>query len=365
MQSLKLIIQMKKISTVQEKIESKFRQQVQNDKKVKNAYLLVHSEKLGVHINIAEGKTGEIPANPKQANHLASVGKLFTATLVSMLHDKGLLDFDEKIVKYLDVDLMRGLHVYKGKDYTGDISIKHLLKQTSGLNDVFFPLLKKIMNDPNLEMTVKEALEWGKANLKPVGKPGQKHFYTDTNYYLLGLIIENITKKSFHEALQEMILEPLKMENAYINGYSQPKSKPKYPPAYIYLFDTNFIENKRIAKIDYAGGGVVAPLSEFLSFMKALVSGQLVKEATLNTMIYDDVKMGFPAIGFDYGYSVWKPKAIPLLMPEKYFCWGCVGITGAFMFYHPETETYIIGTFNDESYSSKALSFMIKKIIKP
>ncbi len=188
---------MKKTSTVQEKIESKFRQQVQNDKKVKNGYLLLHSEKLGVDINIAEGRTGEIQANPKQANHLASVGKLFTATLVSMLHDKGLLSFDDKIVKYLDADLMSGLHVYKGKDYSSDISIKHLLKQTSGLNDVFFPLLKKIMNDPNLEMTVKEALEWGKANLKPVGKPGQKHFYTDTNYYLLGLITENITKNLF------------------------------------------------------------------------------------------------------------------------------------------------------------------------
>ncbi|MBS3768459.1 MAG: beta-lactamase family protein, partial [Candidatus Cloacimonetes bacterium] len=212
---------MKKTENVQEKIKSDFRQQVQNDKKIKNSYLLVHSEKLGIDINIAQGKTGEIQANPQQANHLASVGKLFTATLISMLHDKALLSFDDKIVKYLDQDLMHGLHVYKGKDYSGDISIKHLLKQTSGLNDVFFPLFKKMMNDPKLEMTVKEALEWGKTNLKPVAKPGQKHFYTDTNYYLLGLIIENITKKPFHEAMHEMILEPLKMDNAYINGYSQ------------------------------------------------------------------------------------------------------------------------------------------------
>ena len=356
---------MEKISTVQEKIESKFRHQVQKDKNVTNGYLLVQSGKLGIDINIAEGKTEEIQANPKQANHLASVGKLFTATLVSMMCDKGLLSFDDKIAKYLDADLMRSLHVYKGKDYSGDIIIKQLLKQTSGLNDVFFPLLKKMMNDPNLEMTVQEALEWGKVNRKPVGKPGQKHFYTDTNYYLLGLIIESITQKPFHEAVHEMILEPLKMDNAYISGYSQPKNKPQYPPANIYLSDINFIEDKRIAKIDYAGGGIVAPLSEFLVFMKALVNGHLVKEATLNQMISDDVKMGFPAIGFDYGYAVWKTRAIPLLMPEKYFCWGCVGVTGAFMFYHPQTEAYVIGTFNDKSYTSKALSFMIKNIIRP
>ncbi|MFW5761029.1 MAG: serine hydrolase domain-containing protein [Cyclobacteriaceae bacterium] len=355
---------MEKVSAVQEKIEYIFRQQVQNDEKVKNAYLLVHSVKLGIDLNIAEGKTGEIQANPRQANHLASVGKLFTSTLLCMLHDKGLLSFEDKIEKYLDAELMRGLHVYKGKDYSGDITIKHLLQQTSGLNDVFFPLLKKMMNDPNLEMTVRQALDWGKANLKPVGKPGQRHFYNDTNYYLLGLIIESICKKPFHEAVHEMILEPLKMDNAYINGYSEPKNRPQYPPAHIYLFNNNFIEDKRIAKIDYAGGGVVAPLSEFLVFMKALVNGRLVKEATLNQMIYDDVKMGFPAIGFDYGYAVWKPKAIPLLMPKKYFCWGCVGVTGAFMFFHPQTEAYIIGSFNDKSYTSKALRFMLMKVIK-
>ncbi len=351
--------------SVSEKIESKFRQLVQKDKKVKNAYLLVYSEKMGIDLNIAEGKTKDIPANPNQANHLASAGKLFTATLVSMLHDKGMLSFDDKIVKYLDEDLMHGLHIYKGKDYTGDISIKHLLKQTSGLNDVFFPLLDKMMKDPSFEMTVKEALEWGKANLKPVGKPGQKHFYNDTNYYLLGLIIESITHKPFHEALHEKILEPLKMYNAYINGFSGSKNKPQYPPAEIYLHNTNFIDNKRIAQIDYAGGGMVAPLSEYLAFMKALVNGKLVKEATLNQMIYDDVNMGFPVIDFKYGYAVWKLRAIPLIFPKKYFCWGCVGVTGAFMFFHPQTETYAIGAFNDDSYKSKALRFMLLKIIKP
>jgi len=354
-----------KDTTVQEKIEFSFRKQVQIDKKVKNAYLLVHNEKLDIDINIAEGKTGGIQANPKQANHLASVGKLFTATIIGMLHDKGLLNFHDRISQFLDTDLMNGLHVYKGIDYSGDITIRHLLTQTSGLNDVFFQLLKKMINDPNLEMTVREAIQWGKTHLKPVGKPGKKHFYTDTNYYLLGLIIESITKKAFHETVHEMIFDPLGMENAYINGYSEPKTKAIYPSAHIYLFNINFMDDKRIARIDHAGGGVVAPLSEFLIFMKALVNCQLVKKETLNTMINDDIKMGFPAIGFDYGYSIWKPKAIPLLMPKKLFCWGCVGITGAFMFYHPQTETYVMGTFNDKSYTSKALRFMLMKVIKP
>mgnify|MGYP006287351839 CR=1 FL=1 len=356
---------MEKSSSIKEKIESTFRQQVKKDKKVKNAYLLVHSEKLGIELNIAEGSTGEIPAHPDQPNHLASVGKIFTATLIGMLHDKALLDYDDKIANYLDPDLMNGLHVYKGKDYSGEITIKQLLKQTSGLNDVFFPLVEKMMKDPQLEFTVREALEWGKTNTKPVGKPGQKHSYNDTNYHLLGLIIESVTKKAFHEAMDEMIFQPLNMENAWIHGYSKAMKEAQYPPAHIYLNGINLIDNTRIAQIDYAGGGVVAPLNEYLIFMKALVDGRLVEKTTLNKMINDDIKMGFPVLGFNYGYSIWKPRAIPVMLPENYYCWGCVGVTGAFMFYHPGTESFVIGTFNDTSYTSKALRFMLTKVIKP
>lgn len=347
----------------EEKIGSSFRKIVKSDTKIKNAYLLVYSEKLNLNINIAEGYTGTLPASPDQANHLASVGKLFTATLIGMLYERGLLAFGDRIAKYLDADLMNGLHVYKGKEYSGEITIKQLLNQTSGLNEVFFPLLKKMINDPGLDITVREALQWGKSNLKPLFEPGRKHFYSDTNYLLLGLVIESITQKPFHVVMHEMIFDPLKMENSYINGFSLPKAEPLLPSAHIYLYNTNFTDNKQVAQIDYAGGGVIAPLSEYLIFMKALVNHRLVRGDTLDRMIHDDVRMGFPVLGFRYGYSVWKPTAIPVLMPRKFYCWGCVGSTGAFMFYHPQTESYIIGTFNDQSYTSRALRFMFMKIV--
>jgi D-alanyl-D-alanine carboxypeptidase len=348
----------------QSKIEYAFRKIVKNDKKLKNAYLLVNSEKLGVELYIAEGKTGEIDANIMQASHMASVGKLFTATLIGILHDRGLLCYDEKIINYLDDDIMHGLHVYKGVDYTGEITIKQLLTQTSGLNDVFYKLFDELRNNPDFEITTHKAINWGKENLKPVAKPEKKHFYTDTNYYLLGLIVESLTKKSFHEVMHEYILNPLGMDNTYLFGFSDPKKKPDFPAAGIFIDGFDCMSDRRFAQIDFAGGSITAPMHDFLIFMKALVNHKLVRKETLDKMIYDDIKMGFPAIGFDYGYSVWKPKAIPVIMPKKYFCWGCVGVTGAFMFYHPDTEAYIIGTFNDKSYTSKALRFMLTKVIK-
>lgn len=109
---------------------------------------------------------------------------------------------------------------------------------------------------------------------------------------------------------------------------------------------------------------MIAPLSEYLLFLKALASHRIVSEDTLERMITDDVRMGFPTAGFDYGYSIWKFRSIPLLMPQELYSWGCVGVTGAFMFYHPGTESHIIGTFNDFAYRAKALSFLARKVIK-
>ncbi len=350
-------------TAVELKIESRFRKKVQTSDKVKSAYLLVHSNRLNIHLNIAEGKTGSMDAHPKQPLHLASVGKLFTATITGILHERGAINFNDRISKYLDRELMDKLHVYKGKDYSNEIKISHLLKQTSGLNDVFYLLFKKLLKEPQV-ISPREAVLWGKENLQPKAEPGKKHFYTDTNYYLLGLIIENVTGKPYHEVLHQFIFNPLEMKHAYMHGFSQPKVSSEFPVARLYIKNVDLLTVEGLAQIDFAGGGVVAPADEFLLFMKALVSYQLVKKETLEQMLTDDIPMGFPTPGFNYGYSIWKFKTIPVLMPEKYVCWGCVGATGAFMFYHSKTESIIIGTFNDFSFRSKALQFMVGTVVK-
>jgi D-alanyl-D-alanine carboxypeptidase len=343
-----------------QKIESSFFTKVQSDKTVRNAYLLVHSEKLGIDLNLAEGETEGQPANPQQPHYMASVGKIFTATLIGIMNDQGKLSFDDPIAKYLDTELMNGLNVFKGKDYSGDIKICHLLNQTSGLNDVFYHLWEKLKKNPE-HITPREAVIWGKKNLKPKEKPGEKHFYTDTNYYLLGLIVESITKMPFHASLHKYIFEPLGMQHAFMQGYSEPKVKTGLPMAGFYIKGLNPSTVKGFYDIDYSGGGVVATSEEYLSFIKALVNHQLVKPETLQRMLTDD-KRSMP--NFRYGYAIWKTVTIPLLLPEKYYCWGCAGVTGAYLFYHPKTETFMVVNFNDFSYRSKAFVFLLRKVIR-
>jgi D-alanyl-D-alanine carboxypeptidase len=57
-------------------------------------------------------------------------------------------------------------------------------------------------------------------------------------------------------------------------------------------------------------------------------------------------------------------KTVPILMPAKYNVWGNAGSTGTFMFYHPSTETYIIGGLNEVTYGKKGIRFMLKIVDK-
>ncbi len=352
---------------VETSIENEFRKKVQKDSKINNAYLLVHSDKLDVHVNIAEGKTGDIRASPHQPNYMASVGKLFTSTLISMLYEEGKLSFEDGISEYLDDDILDGLHVYKGDDHTDKIKVKHLLNQTSGLPDSFWHLLDKLLEDPELEMSPRDAIEWGKKNRKPHSLPGKKFYYTDTNYYLLGFIVEDITGMLFHEALKERLFEPLAMKHSFMLHASEPIEDTGFPIADFYLKGEKMTDLKLFSEtgsytgIDYAGGGVVAPMEDLLKFMRALVNHEIIEKETLEIMMSDKAKFG---LGIDYGYGIWMLKKIPLLMPGKFKSWGVVGSTGAFMFYHPKTDSYLIGNFNDTHFERKGVRYMLKVLDK-
>jgi len=68
---------------------------------------------------------------------IASTTKLYITAIILKLRETGKLGLDDKISFYLPSHVMSGLHIYKGVDYSGEITIKHLLSNTSGLPDYF------------------------------------------------------------------------------------------------------------------------------------------------------------------------------------------------------------------------------------
>ncbi|UCZ55008.1 beta-lactamase family protein [Bacillus shivajii] len=347
------------------RIEEQFKQMVQKDIKVKNAHLLVHSEKLDIHLNLAEGKTGNISAHPAQPYYIASVGKLFTSVLIAMLVERGELSFEDKICAYLDADLLDNLHVYKGTDYTNKIRIKHLLNHKSGLHDFYDDkpkqgkaLMDFVFEEPSRFWKPEEVIQWANAHLTPHFPPGKGFHYSDSNYALLGLTIEKITGKPFQDVLKEFIFAPLGMNHSYLLQFSEPIEKCEFPMADFFIRNKN-MKDYRSYSIDYAGGGIVAPGEDLLKFMKALVKYELINETTLQQMkTWEKFRLGI-----DYGYGMMKFKSVPLMMPKKMEnMWGNAGITGTFMFYHPGLDTYLIGGLNQFRYNRKSFMLMFKVV---
>ncbi|MGD9200809.1 MAG: serine hydrolase domain-containing protein [Chitinispirillia bacterium] len=75
--------------------------------------------------------SGEMQKNSQY--YIASINKLFISALTLKLYTENKLDIEDKISKYLPHDLIKGLHLYNGKDYSNALTIAHLLALTSGL----------------------------------------------------------------------------------------------------------------------------------------------------------------------------------------------------------------------------------------
>src|SRR5690606_31351125 len=96
---------------VQMEIEQFFKKKVDQDPQVHHALLRVHSEKHGIDIRFA---AGEESIHAEQPYYIASVSKLFTSVLFGQLVEKGLCSYEDKISQYLEENLLRNLHIFKG-----------------------------------------------------------------------------------------------------------------------------------------------------------------------------------------------------------------------------------------------------------
>ncbi|MCA9891287.1 MAG: beta-lactamase family protein, partial [Anaerolineae bacterium] len=76
-------------------------------------------------------------ASPDSPYFIASVSKTYTVAVLMQLVDEGRLDLDAPITDYLSPDMLAGIHVYQGTDYSHQLKIYQLIHQTSGLADYF------------------------------------------------------------------------------------------------------------------------------------------------------------------------------------------------------------------------------------
>jgi len=236
------------------------------------------------------------------------------------------------------------LHIYKGKEYSKELNISHLLYQTSGLPDDF-----EEGRDNTKERTIHQDMEYSFNEIIELTKRKQSHFrpstgkrahYASVNFDLLGKIIEIVTNLSLEEAYKQFIFDPLKLTKTYL-----PKTDEDFVPKIYYKDQT--IHRPKFIKSCGASGGAISTARELMVFMKAFFKGELFDKNIFQELERDN-KLQFAMYPIHYGAGFMR---IPLNGFVTFFMGkgeliGHSGSTGSFAFYFPRKDLFFVGDVN-------------------
>jgi CubicO group peptidase (beta-lactamase class C family) len=301
--------------------------------------------------------SGNIEENSQY--YIASINKFFVSAIILKLFMEKKLELHDKLSKYLSQEEICGLHIYKGKDYSNDISIIHLLSLTSGLPCYLIDKQvggKKAMDDLecgldqswSIEKVIKEVKK-----MKPHFPPGKigKAKYADTNHQILSLLIEKITGVPVNIVLKNLFQE-LNMTRTYV--YNDEKKEDFIPILYkakeVYL--PLFLSSTK--------NDIISTAKDQMTFIKAFFNGYFFPKERLNEL-HKWNKIFFP---FEYGIGIQKFNIPRFLSPFNRIpeMIGHCGSTGSVAFYVPEKRIYITGTTNQQAKPNIAFQTMIKII---
>ena len=191
------------------------------------------------------------PATPEARYPIASVTKLYTAAVVMRSEERGDLRLADRMVDLLPTEVTRGLHVLDGVDRTGEITVEHLLGHTSGLADYYEDAPSgrpsaqdRLLAGEDAPMPFEEVLRVVRDELKPhfppqpLGAAKPKAHYADTNFQLLGAVIEQITGQPLHLVFNEMLFGPLGLDATSSYPHPPRSGASAEPEAHIWAKET-------------------------------------------------------------------------------------------------------------------------------
>lgn len=225
---------------------------------------------------------------PHTVFSIGSITKQFTAMGIMMLQEKGLLNVNDTLNKYLP-DFPNG----------DRIKIHNLLTHTSGIKD-YYP--NETQNLETKRYTVTELIDLFKNKLLNF-EPGEKFQYSNSNYVLLGYIIEKVSGVKYEDFIAENIFKPLEMNSS---GFDlQEASEKNRAVGYTKILknkntdnSTSFSTSKAVPlepTIFYAMAGLCTTSEDLYKWDQALYTEKLVKQETLKKI--------FTPFMDDYGYG--------------------------------------------------------------
>jgi D-alanyl-D-alanine carboxypeptidase len=297
-------------------------------------------------LGVADRASGE-PMTPEVHHRIGSVTKTFTATLLLKAADKGLLSLDDTIDEYV-----------KGVPNGDEITLRQMSDMTSGIASYTEDeqWAKQWLSDPT---RVSQPEELARIGIKesPLFKPGTEWFYSNTNYVLLGLILEKVTGKPIGDLYREQIIEPLGLKNT---SFPDPAdSSIPEPHAQGYTLQGRSSGSKPIDSTDWSpssawtAGEMISTVEDLLVYGRALGTGKGLlspeqQSERLDSFVSDVPPLNQPPLKGDLAYGIGLGKDH-----------GWVGHNGeipgfnTYLFYHPDLDAVVVVEVNSDISSGK------------
>jgi D-alanyl-D-alanine carboxypeptidase len=194
--------------------------------------------------------------------------------------------------------------------------------------------------------------------LTPKFAPGEgtKAHYSDTNYHLLGTIIESITGEPVAGVFSRLIFEPLGLANTFFFGQEERRSE--CPPAAIYL-GKEPVDLPLFFSSHNTEGGLISTARDNLIFLRGFFEGRLFDLAWFERMTARWNPIFFP---MQYGYGMMRVHLPRVFSPIKPFpeYVGHSGSTGSFAYRCAEKSLYLVGTVNQIADPSRPIRLMMQ-----
>jgi D-alanyl-D-alanine carboxypeptidase len=227
----------------------------------------------------------ETPVSTTDRFRLGSITKAFTAVIVLQLADEGVLTLDDTVTAWLDDPAVGRI------PNVDTATVRQLLNHTSGIydyaDDTDSPFWEDAFLGPNADWTkvwtIEELLAYADAdNHAAYFAPGEAYHYSNTDYLLLGMIVEQATGGSFGNELQARILDPLAMDNTFLaEGGDMPEG---IVDGYQVIGDQALSVTGSNLSWVWTAGGMVSTTADLMRFAPAVYSGDMLSQDSFAEM---------------------------------------------------------------------------------
>ena len=238
----------------------------------------------------------QIPLQTSDIFELASVSKQFTAMIIMMLKEKGMLNYEDSVSKYLEIP-------YKG------ITLRNLLTHTSGLPD-YQDIMDKYWDKTKVAGNP-DCIEYLNKYAPPKHfEPGEKYEYSNTGYMLLASIAEKASGKDFIEMCRKWIFKKLKMRSTDIRTLEEKKATKNFALGHIYVEERNkWVRADSFPSSNYTiwlgnrkgPGRISSTAADLLKWDQALYTEKLIKQSILQDA-FSPMKLNDNSLS-DYGFG--------------------------------------------------------------